>query len=184
MLQSNPCRRKSHSSSGGFESGDASGYNGTEVVARSLKLKSPVIYVSFNYRLNGWFRTIISYTGTMTDNTHLAFGFLGGKEVQAAGLGNFGLHDRELATFSSLDVLTCSSRTVRTPMDLEVHFPLRGKSGTGCDVGAAGLSSRIELEFRLARWGQSAGSISNATNGRLRWSSGRSIPRSCHGMIQ
>lgn len=87
----------------------------------------------------------------MTDNTHLAFGFMGGKEVQAAGLGNFGLHDRELATFFSLDVLTCSPRTVCTPMDPEVHFPLLRKSGTCCDVSAAGLSSRVELEVCLAR---------------------------------
>ena len=26
---------------------------------------------------------------------HAVFGFLGGKEVQEAGLGNLGLHDRE-----------------------------------------------------------------------------------------
>ena len=38
---------------GGFETGDASPDNGTHVVSRSLSLKSPVIYVSFNYRLNG-----------------------------------------------------------------------------------------------------------------------------------
>ncbi|KAF8128655.1 Alpha/Beta hydrolase protein [Boletus edulis] len=61
-----------------FESGDASAYNGTQIVSRSLDLKSPVIYVSFNYRMN-------------------AFGFLGGKEVQAAGLGNFGLYDQRFA---------------------------------------------------------------------------------------
>lgn len=38
---------------GGFENGDASAYNGTQIVSRSLSLKSPVIFVSFNYRLNG-----------------------------------------------------------------------------------------------------------------------------------
>ncbi|KAN0094638.1 Alpha/Beta hydrolase fold [Tylopilus felleus] len=63
---------------GAFESGDASAYNGTQIVSRSVSLKSPVIYVSFNYRMN-------------------AFGFLAGKEVQAAGLGNFGLHDQRFA---------------------------------------------------------------------------------------
>ncbi|KAF8550232.1 alpha/beta-hydrolase [Imleria badia] len=63
---------------GAFEYGDASAYDGTQIVSRSLGLKSHVIYVSFNYRVN-------------------AFGFLGGKEVQAAGLGNFGLHDQRLA---------------------------------------------------------------------------------------
>ncbi|KAF8129906.1 Alpha/Beta hydrolase protein [Boletus edulis] len=63
---------------GAFESGDASGYNGTQIVSRSMELKTPAIYVSFNYRLN-------------------AFGFLGGKEVQTAGLGNFGLYDQRFA---------------------------------------------------------------------------------------
>ncbi|KAF8125294.1 sterol esterase [Boletus edulis] len=63
---------------GAFETGDASGFNGTQIVSRSMELKTPVIYVSFNYRLN-------------------AFGFLGGKEVQAAGLGNFGLYDQRFA---------------------------------------------------------------------------------------
>ncbi|KAH7928880.1 alpha/beta-hydrolase [Leucogyrophana mollusca] len=63
---------------GAFESGDASSTNGTDIVARSLGLKTPVVYVSLNYRMN-------------------AFGFLGGKEVQEAGLGNFGLYDQRLA---------------------------------------------------------------------------------------
>ncbi|KAF8836991.1 alpha/beta-hydrolase [Paxillus ammoniavirescens] len=63
---------------GAFENGDASAYNGTSIVSRSMSLKTPVVYVSFNYRLN-------------------AFGFLGGKEIQAAGLGNFGLHDQRFA---------------------------------------------------------------------------------------
>ncbi|KAL4072141.1 Alpha/Beta hydrolase protein [Scleroderma citrinum] len=63
---------------GGFMAGDASAYNGTNIVARSMGLKTPVIYVSFNYRLN-------------------SFGFLGGKEVQEAGLGNLGLYDQRSA---------------------------------------------------------------------------------------
>lgn len=63
---------------GAFMAGDASGYNGTSVVARSVGLKTPIVYVSLNYRLN-------------------SFGFLGGKEVQEAGLGNLGLYDQRLA---------------------------------------------------------------------------------------
>lgn len=63
---------------GAFMTGDTSAYNGTSIVARSTSLKTPVVYVSFNYRLN-------------------AFGFLGGKEVQEAGLGNLGLYDQRLA---------------------------------------------------------------------------------------
>lgn len=63
---------------GAFMAGDASAYNGTSIIARSMSLKTPIVYVSFNYRLN-------------------AFGFLGGREVQEANLGNLGLYDQRLA---------------------------------------------------------------------------------------
>ncbi|EGO01172.1 hypothetical protein SERLA73DRAFT_159669 [Serpula lacrymans var. lacrymans S7.3] len=63
---------------GAFESGDSSSTNGTDIVGRSLDLKTPVIQVSLNYRMN-------------------AFGFLAGKEVKAAGVGNIGLYDQRLA---------------------------------------------------------------------------------------
>lgn len=38
---------------GGFEVGDTSANPGDSVVARSIALGEPVIYVSANYRLNG-----------------------------------------------------------------------------------------------------------------------------------
>ena len=38
---------------GGFSVGDASTYPGNSVVARSIALDEPVVYVSANYRLNG-----------------------------------------------------------------------------------------------------------------------------------
>ena len=38
---------------GGFVGGDASRFNGTDIVGRSGELNTPIIYVSFNYRLNG-----------------------------------------------------------------------------------------------------------------------------------
>jgi carboxylesterase type B len=63
---------------GGFLMGDASAFNASSLVVRSQELKQPVIYVSFNYRLNG-------------------FGFLGGKEVADAGLANLGLLDQRMA---------------------------------------------------------------------------------------
>ena len=59
-------------------------YDGTTIVERSIELGSPVIYVSMNYRLTG-------------------FGFMPGKEVKAAGVGNLGLQDREFL-LSSLQV--------------------------------------------------------------------------------
>lgn len=63
---------------GGFEDGDTSSNPGNTVVARSIALHEPVIYVSANYRVN-------------------ALGFLGGKEVKAAGIGNVGLRDQRFA---------------------------------------------------------------------------------------
>ena len=60
---------------GGFTVGDASAYDGSTVVQRSVELGEPVIYVNFNYRLNG-------------------FGFLGGKEALAGGAANVGIYDR------------------------------------------------------------------------------------------
>ncbi|PPQ85181.1 hypothetical protein CVT25_004188 [Psilocybe cyanescens] len=63
---------------GGFELGGTSMYDGGLVVSRSIALGSPVIYVSMNYRLSG-------------------FGFLAGKEVKAAGIGNLGLQDQQEA---------------------------------------------------------------------------------------
>ena len=78
---------------GGFTGGDASGYNGTGIVGRSVGLNAPIIYVSFNYRLNG---TLSLFQGLGKQFIFYAvFGFLGGKEVQQAGLGNLGLYDRE-----------------------------------------------------------------------------------------
>ncbi|PPQ78599.1 hypothetical protein CVT26_005317 [Gymnopilus dilepis] len=63
---------------GGFETGDTSITPGNPLVSRSIAIGEPVVYVSANYRLN-------------------AFGFLPGKEVKAAGLGNIGLRDQRFA---------------------------------------------------------------------------------------
>lgn len=63
---------------GAFETGDASAFNATRLVARSMAVGQPIIYVSFNYRLNG-------------------FGFLAGQEVMDAGTANLGLFDQRQA---------------------------------------------------------------------------------------
>ncbi|KAF5315372.1 hypothetical protein D9619_007119 [Psilocybe cf. subviscida] len=63
---------------GGFQAGDTSINPGDTVVERSIALNEPVVYVSANYRLS-------------------ALGFLGGKEVKAAGIGNAGLRDQRFA---------------------------------------------------------------------------------------
>lgn len=61
---------------GAFSIGDASGFDGSTLVQRSVDLGEPVIYVNFNYRVN-------------------AFGWLAGKEALAGGTANVGLYDRE-----------------------------------------------------------------------------------------
>jgi len=61
---------------GGFSIGEASIYNGSAFVQRSVEIGEPVIYVGFNYRVN-------------------AFGWLAGKEALAGGASNVGLYDRK-----------------------------------------------------------------------------------------
>ncbi|KAI0752384.1 carotenoid ester lipase [Daedaleopsis nitida] len=63
---------------GGFQIGHNSGLPGDVVVTRSIEMGEPIIYVAINYRLS-------------------AFGFLGGREVKDAGVGNLGLHDQREA---------------------------------------------------------------------------------------
>ncbi|KAK0237817.1 Alpha/Beta hydrolase protein [Armillaria nabsnona] len=63
---------------GGFETGYTEAYDASDLVERSLILNEPVVFVSANYRVN-------------------AFGFLGGQEVQDAGLSNVGLRDQRFA---------------------------------------------------------------------------------------
>ncbi|KAI0322066.1 alpha beta-hydrolase [Amylostereum chailletii] len=66
---------------GGFENGSSSTFDGSAVVQRSLDLDIPVLYVSLNYR----------YTSPSS------LGFLDGREIRDAGLGNLGLQDQRLA---------------------------------------------------------------------------------------
>ncbi|KAG5654308.1 hypothetical protein H0H81_004727 [Sphagnurus paluster] len=63
---------------GGYELGGTAMYDGGVIADRSITLGIPAIYVSMNYRLTG-------------------FGFLGGKEVKEAGVGNLGLQDQREA---------------------------------------------------------------------------------------
>ncbi|KAF9453334.1 alpha/beta-hydrolase [Macrolepiota fuliginosa MF-IS2] len=63
---------------GGFEFGGTSTYDGSGIVERSIRMGSPVVFVSMNYRLTG-------------------FGFLASKEVKNAGIGNLGLQDQRQA---------------------------------------------------------------------------------------
>jgi len=63
---------------GGFEIGGTAIYDGWSIVSRSIEIGEPIIFVSMNYRVS-------------------AFGFLAGKEVKDAKIGNLGLQDQRLA---------------------------------------------------------------------------------------
>ncbi|KAM5544429.1 hypothetical protein V8D89_002089 [Ganoderma adspersum] len=60
---------------GGFSWGSNTQFHGEAVVRKSIDMGQPIIFAAINYRLH-------------------ALGFLGGKEVQDAGIGNLGLHDQ------------------------------------------------------------------------------------------
>lgn len=61
---------------GGFQLGESDIYNGSLIVSRSIKLGTPIVWVSVNYRVN-------------------MFGFPVGKAADEAGIGNLGLLDRK-----------------------------------------------------------------------------------------
>ncbi|KAH9983658.1 carotenoid ester lipase precursor [Russula vinacea] len=63
---------------GGFEIGGTANYDGAVIVTRSITMGEPIIFVSMNYRVS-------------------ALGFLPGKEVKNAKIGNLGLQDQRLA---------------------------------------------------------------------------------------
>ncbi|KAI0703918.1 alpha/beta-hydrolase [Earliella scabrosa] len=60
---------------GGFAVGSTALNPGDALVRRSIELNQPVLFAAMNYRVN-------------------VFGFLGGREVSEAGVGNIGLHDQ------------------------------------------------------------------------------------------
>ncbi|KAI0351843.1 carotenoid ester lipase precursor [Trametes cingulata] len=63
---------------GGYQVGSNAVQPGQNVVNRSIEIGQPIIFVAMNYRLS-------------------AFGFLGGRQIQEAGLGNLGLQDQREA---------------------------------------------------------------------------------------
>ncbi|KAJ5768775.1 secreted lipase [Penicillium odoratum] len=63
---------------GGFELGSTSMYDGSSIVASSVTLDMPVIFVAMNYRVGG-------------------FGFMPGSEILKDGSANLGLLDQRLA---------------------------------------------------------------------------------------
>ena len=70
-------------------------YDGTPVVQRSINIGEPIIYVRINYRYaHPVAACAMVHVLTELPSLH-GFGFLPGKEVRDAGVGNLGLQDRE-----------------------------------------------------------------------------------------
>ncbi|KAJ6598657.1 Alpha/Beta hydrolase protein, partial [Mycena sp. CBHHK59/15] len=69
---------------GAFEIGDSSDTIMNSIIKRSILLGNPVILVVPNYRVN-------------VSHDVMAFGFLMGREVEAAGVGKLGLCDQRFA---------------------------------------------------------------------------------------
>ncbi|KZP15052.1 alpha beta-hydrolase [Athelia psychrophila] len=63
---------------GGFDEGGPAAFDGSVIVQKSIAIGSPVVYASFNHRVNG-------------------FGFLASQEITDAGVANLGLQDQRQA---------------------------------------------------------------------------------------
>lgn len=63
---------------GAFQFGSSNFYPGNKFIVDSIKMRQPIIFVTFNYRVGPW-------------------GFLGGKAVNEEGSSNAGLYDQRLA---------------------------------------------------------------------------------------
>lgn len=77
---------------GGFEFGSTSMYPGFNIVARSMEINEPVIFVSMNYRLAAW-GFLGSKRSTLFSRIQVVVIDIvaAGAEVRAEGVGNIGL---------------------------------------------------------------------------------------------
>ncbi|KAL8276730.1 hypothetical protein RQP46_010909 [Phenoliferia psychrophenolica] len=124
---------------GGFQFGQANQqYDGTPIVARSVATGNPIIYVIANYRLNG-------------------FGFLAGKQIVDAGLGNLGLKDQQhfLDWGESVGAISTGFHMTNSP---NISAPLFraawANSGSPLAVGpVAGRSDQTAYDFIAKRLG-------------------------------
>ncbi|KAE8237352.1 hypothetical protein A4X03_0g9144, partial [Tilletia caries] len=88
---------------GGFTTGASTYHNGSRLVAESVKLEAPAIWVNFNYRINAYVLSGSTHASNPTLASHEAsmfnsFGFLSSRQVlKAAQAGeaalNVGLYD-------------------------------------------------------------------------------------------
>ncbi|KAH9824740.1 lipase [Melampsora americana] len=77
---------------GDFTFGYSSLLRGNSLVEKSVQMGQPVIFVAPNYRLNA-----MRFSPSIILSDTQAFGFLGGREIGQAGVGNLGLKDQRLA---------------------------------------------------------------------------------------
>ena len=78
-------------------------FRGEAIVQKSVDMGQPIIFAAINYRLHCKYSLPHeAYRLSSFLFYYLAFGFLGGKEVQDAGIGNLGLHDRALCLVTRL----------------------------------------------------------------------------------
>jgi hypothetical protein len=94
----------------------------------------------------------------------LAWGFLPGKEVKAAGVGNLGLWDRAYYFRQGsvpMPHTLLFSRTCRSQVGEQIYLRLRWRPHQGHDVRCH-LPSIARLIFFYNSWGESAGAISVA----------------------
>ena len=72
-------------------------FRGEAIVQKSVDMGQPIIFAAINYRLHCEYSlSHETYDISLFSIHPPALGFLGGKEVQDAGIGNLGLHDRVL----------------------------------------------------------------------------------------
>ena len=116
-------------------------YDGSVLVRRSIELGKPIIFAAMNYRLHGELLAASLAVLLIVLILSPAFGFLGGKEVKDAGVGNIGLHDRASRPTYSLRLptyteppLSLLSRTRSSQMDQEVHRCVWRRSGQSNNV--------------------------------------------------
>ncbi len=114
------------------------GYNGTAIVQKSIEMHEPVIYVALNYRLA---RLDVSFSMCVFSSTVVSlsvFGFLGGKEVQEAGVGNLGLQDRKHPAY-------IVSRDLLTQFRYQNALPFAGLISTSLPLAETRTRSRCKF---------------------------------------
>ncbi|KAF9779504.1 carotenoid ester lipase precursor [Thelephora terrestris] len=124
---------------GGLQFGGISRNNGIPVVARSVEMGTPIIFVAMNY-----------------SPSH-AFGFLAGKEVKAAGVSNLGLRDQR-------EALRWVQRHISAFGGDPTKVTLWGQSAGGISVGSQIVTNQGDNEGLFRGAIMQSGSPQTATD--------------------